>query len=98
MERNAVLKEVSLAIGTAWARSVCDNIKEQGRVIAGGWPGTLAEARARIATRLRDELVLHGMKALDPEELEQAVSATYVRAKQEWLGIERRVDSQPVSK
>lgn len=90
MERRVVLEQNPVAVGTAWARAVCDDIIEEGRVVAGGWPGTLVEARARIAGHLNHELSKHGMKALAPEELEQAANATYARAKQEWLETERR--------
>jgi phosphoglycolate phosphatase-like HAD superfamily hydrolase len=92
MERRILLEQDPIAVGTAWARAVCDNLTGQGRSIAGGWPGTLVEARARIAKSLRDELTKHGFKELDPEELDHAVSATYARAKQEWFETERRAD------
>ena len=91
-ERRVLLEQGAAAVGTAWARSVCDGFAEEGRVIAGGWPGTLVEARARIAARLRGDLSQRGMKALEPEELDQAVNATYARAKQEWLETERRAE------
>jgi hypothetical protein len=92
MERRVVLEQGPITVGTAWARAVCDGISEEGRAIAGGWPGTLVEARARISSRLHDELLKRGMKALEPEELEHAVNATYARAKQEWLETERRAE------
>ena len=92
MERRILLEQDPIAVGTAWARSVCDSITGQGRIIRGGWPGTLVEARARISSRLHDELFKRGMKALEPEELERAVNATYARAKQEWLETERRAE------
>jgi hypothetical protein len=90
MDRRLLLEECPVTIGSAWARTVCDSINREGRVIAGGWPGTLVEARARISSHLHDELSVRRMKALEPEELEQAVNATYARAKQEWLEAERR--------
>ena len=63
---------------------------KEGRAVAGGWPGTLVEARARITSHLHEELSGRGMKALEPEELNQVVSATYARAKLEWFEAERR--------
>jgi hypothetical protein len=84
------LEERPVTIGAAWARAVCDSISREGRVIAGGWPGTIVEARARIANHLHGELSERRMKALEPEELEQAANVTYSRAKQEWLEAERR--------
>ncbi len=90
MERRSLLEERPGSIGAAWARAVCERINGEGRIIAGGWPGTIVEARARIANHLYSELSGRGMKALGPEELEQAANATYARAKQEWLEAERR--------
>jgi hypothetical protein len=95
MERRVPLEKDPVTVGTAWARTLCENILGEGRVIAGGWPGTLFEARALIAPRLHDALQKRGMKALEPEELEQAVNATYARAKQEWLAAERRAGRSP---
>jgi hypothetical protein len=90
MDRRGLLDERPGTIGAAWARAVCDGIHSEGRVIAGGWPGTIVEARARIASHLARELAGRRMKALGPEELEHAANATYARAKQEWLEAERR--------
>ena len=89
-DRRPVLEKEPITVGTAWARAVCDAITAQGRIIAGGWPGTMVEARARIARHLHDELFKRGMKGLEAEELEHAANSTYARAKQEWLEIERR--------
>ena len=88
-DRTQVLEQGPVTIGHAWARAVCDSIEGEGRIIAGGWPGTLVEARARIASHLRDQLSERSMKALDPEELAEAVNATYANAKKGWLEAER---------
>jgi hypothetical protein len=90
MERRHLLDESPGAIGADWARAVCQRINQEGRTIAGGWPGTIVEARARIAGHLRAALARHRMEALAPEELALAANATYARAKQEWLAAERR--------
>jgi hypothetical protein len=89
-DRRVLLEERPVAVGAAWARAVCDSISREGRVIAGGWPGTIVEARARIANHLYTELSERRMKALDPEELEHAANVTYMQAKQQWLEVERR--------
>ncbi len=89
-ERSALLEQDPLTVGTIWARAISDHITAQGRIIAGGWPGTLVEARNRIARHLHDELAKRGMKGLEAEELQRAANSTYARAKQEWLEIERR--------
>jgi hypothetical protein len=56
-----------------------------GRLVVGGWPGTLAEARARIQGHLGGELARRRMPALSIEELAAATSATYQQAKKDWL-------------
>jgi hypothetical protein len=90
MERRALLEQRPATIGAEWARAVCEGMRREGRTIAGGWPGTIVEARARIASHLRTALIDLRMKALLPEELDRAANATYARAKQEWLEAERR--------
>lgn len=89
-DRNVILDQRPATVGAAWARAVCERINGEGRIIAGGWPGTIVEARARIASHLRSELAERRMKALAPEELERAANVTYARAKQEWHEAERR--------
>jgi len=84
-----MLRERPTAVGVAWAKALCLNMKTQGRIIAGGWPGTIGEARARIARHLQDELAAAGMPALCREELDAAASATNLGAKAAWLEAER---------
>jgi hypothetical protein len=89
MGRRFILRQGPSTVGAAWARSLCASIKQQGRPIAGGWPGTIVEARARIALHLHQELATRGMPPLCQDELDVAANATYARAKEEWLGVER---------
>lgn len=35
--------------GRAWADAVREGLEREGRRAAGGWPGTVSEARARVA-------------------------------------------------
>ena len=76
-------------MGTSWARLLCESVRKQGRAVAGGWPGTMVEARARIARHLDDQLGACGMPPLRKDELDGAASATYAQAKKEWLEAER---------
>jgi hypothetical protein len=57
--------------------------------VAGGWPGTIVEARVLIGHHLRVELEGRGMRGASSTELALAADATYARARLEWLGLER---------
>lgn len=48
------LDALAIAIGEEWAASCAHALREQRRRVAGGWPGTMTEARARaLATFAR---------------------------------------------
>jgi hypothetical protein len=68
---------------------VCDGVRREGRTVAGGWPGTLPEARGRISQQVNAELARHGFVALTETELAEATNSAYARAKQEWLEVAR---------
>lgn len=88
MERRLLLVDSPLSVGEDWAHSLCRSTRRQGRSIAGGWPGTMLEARERIARHLRERLAQARWPALTREELIAATSATYARAKKTWLEAE----------
>jgi len=84
-KRQALLSEEPLLLGSSWAQVWCKSMQSDGRLVVGGWPGTLAEARARIQGHLGGELARRRMPALSIEELTAATSATYQQAKKDWL-------------
>src|SRR5450432_1890168 len=84
-KRQALLDAEPLALGSSWARVWCKSMQTDGRLVVGGWPGTLAEARARVQGHLGGELARRRMASLSIEELAQATSATYQQAKKDWL-------------
>lgn len=90
MERSALLKRVSAELGSTWAAAMCDNTRREGRVVAGGWPGTLLEARGRVWQRLNAELARYRLQGLSEAELTQATDETYARARQDWTEDARR--------
>jgi hypothetical protein len=79
------LLEAALAIGARWAESFCDELRRDGRAVAGGWPGTSAEARARVTLYLGLELARRHMPLLTSDEVGWAARITYQKAKQDWL-------------
>jgi hypothetical protein len=94
--RNTVLSEGSVLIGARWARGWCEEMIKSGRAIAGGWPGTMPEARARVAAYLRSELSQRAMLELSADELAVATRSAYQKAKLDWLRITR--ESMPSAK
>ncbi|MEP7051731.1 MAG: hypothetical protein ABJB12_15315 [Pseudomonadota bacterium] len=84
-KRQALLDAEPLTLGSSWARVWCKSMQTDGRLVVGGWPGTLAEARARVQGHLGGELARRRMPQLSLEELTAATSAAYQRAKRDWL-------------
>lgn len=88
-ERYAVLHESALRVGEVWAEAWREELKREGRAVEGGWPGTMPEARARVAVHLGNELSRRSWKALTTDELGVASSTTYERARRAWLAMPR---------
>jgi hypothetical protein len=93
MDRRVVLERGAASTGASWVKLVCDRLQSQGRTVAGGWPGTIAEARACVASRLHQELEMRGLSPLGKDELDFAANATYAHAKKHWLELERATKS-----
>lgn len=70
-----------LAVGDAWVESVLVLLRRDNRPTAGGWPGTLREARARTFAHLTGR---RGA-AVSADELELATRAVYDRARHRWM-------------
>jgi hypothetical protein len=89
MERGKVLEAYALTLGAAWARSLSEAVLREQRVVAGGFPGTIPEARWRVARYLGAELARLELSPLLPDEVSCAVEAAYARARREWLQLAR---------
>jgi hypothetical protein len=83
-------------LGESWARIWFQTLQSEGRAVAGGWPGTVQEARFRAKEHFDRELLRCGFPPLNSEELHAATSATYERAKSAWLRVIRE-SKQPKS-
>lgn len=79
--RRIVLEQAALDTAKAWAHSRIDALRAEGREVAGGWPGTLSEARHFV----RASLARKGVSFITHEELEQVARAAYARARSTWL-------------
>ena len=72
----------SQIVGDAWAQRVALDLRREQRTAAGGWPGTMSEARAHASAHFRG-------KPLTAGELEDAARAVYQRARGRWLAYAR---------
>ena len=70
------------AAGEAWACDCADTLRAEGRAIAGGWPGTMTEARLRAAACAALHL---GTPAVAPDLLDGLARRAYACAKRAWL-------------
>ena len=89
MERGKLLDQCALTIGTSWVRSLSEAMLRERRVVAGGFPGTIPEARWRVAQFLGAELARLELSPLRPDEVSTAVDAAYARARRDWLQLAR---------
>jgi hypothetical protein len=79
------LREWGEAVGLAWARRCRADLLEAHRPAAGGWPGTLSEARAVVASHLAAELKGFGRERPTDAEREQIARVAYGSARRDWL-------------
>lgn len=82
MNDAAALEPRIVTDGESWARDVAAELRRGGRPVAGGWPGTRSEARARawphVAVLREDE------RSAAFERLAQLL---YTSARRTWLSI-----------
>lgn len=83
--RREALELGSTSAGVRWAAHYRDQLHKQGRPAAGGWPGTMNEARVHAAAFFGTELPRRGMGALTYQESEFAARAVYAAARRHWL-------------
>jgi hypothetical protein len=76
------LEAIADDAGRSWAFNYADALVADGRDIAGGWPGTLGEARARIAGASRNRPFAGFV--LTETNLESLARRTYLAAKAAW--------------
>jgi hypothetical protein len=77
------LEELAVAEGRAWATRSCLELRQQGRTIAGGWPGTLSQARLRAALCMNRRTSQD--RVLTSADMDLLARTVYRTAKAEWL-------------
>ena len=83
--REAVLGEQPVLLGQTWATEWVQTMRNEGRRVAGGWPGTLPEARMRAQEHFARELRSRRLPLLSQEELNQVTALVYERARSGWI-------------
>jgi len=73
--------------GREWAAAVQSSLHQEGRHALGGWPGTLSEARTRVAS------AIGGGAKVSADERRKLVRILYDTAKSTWLAT--RETTQP---
>ena len=82
--REAVLEQAALGAARDWAKACRADLALDGRRAAGGWPGTIPEARMRASTQVAKALAERSMSALTHDELLRAARITYDEARRVW--------------
>jgi hypothetical protein len=77
--RRLLLEQAAVAAAEAWAGLCMHTLRAEGRAVAGGWPGTMSEARGWA----RAKLAVKGMTPTH-DELEWLVRTTYALARDTW--------------
>lgn len=88
--RRALVEQVAKTAGEVWARWWRAELERQGRAVAGGWPGTMSESRARVFEAVLPEVQKLGIRDLAFEERELAAKVLYATARRHWLSRRKR--------
>lgn len=84
-ERRTVLERRAVAAGEEWAAETRLRVNGEQRLATGGWPGTVSEARARVAQVMSPLLARTGLGALTHDERKQMARVLYAAARESWL-------------
>jgi hypothetical protein len=89
MQQHEDLNEIARGraelVGRMWAAELRAAIVSEKRRAAGGWPGTLREARAHVAVSLLPWLRNNGQAPVTSEQCEGAARLVYASARKVWL-------------
>lgn len=80
-QRVRALRRAIESEADSWVDTMTREMAAQGRPVAGGWPGTLSEARARVARCAAGRPDLRVTR----DEIDELARQAYVFAKKAWL-------------
>jgi hypothetical protein len=84
-ELNEAARGRAEQVGRSWANELRAAIVGEKRRAAGGWPGTLREARTHVAVSLIPWLRNNGQTAVTSQQCEGAARLVYASARKVWL-------------
>jgi hypothetical protein len=82
--RRLFLEQSAVGIGQRWADQWRSDLHREGRPAAGGWPGTLREARVRVERHFLAEAARRKISAVTQAEREVAARRAYASARARW--------------
>jgi hypothetical protein len=83
--RKAFLEQTAATVARNWVDQCRHDLRLEGRAAAGGWPGTLSEARIRVKHQLDDEFARHTIAEVSGTERELVARTAYTRARTQWF-------------
>ena len=83
--RRALLERCAHGEGLLWAKETVAGFHAQMRAVKGGWPGTVSEARARMAGYVLPALARQGLAGATESEREQGARCLYHSARAQWI-------------
>jgi hypothetical protein len=88
-----MLERLAVDEGRHWARGLRRSLAGEGRRIAGGWPGTLSEARSRVVTGCGRVMRESGQVEPSSAELDWMARRLNAAARHDWLAKAEREES-----
>jgi hypothetical protein len=90
--RRLLIERAAMAAADDWVRRLSGELLAERRAAAGGWPGTMSEARNCTRAYVIGELARRQATPPTADELEFAARASYARARTQWLSGARSTD------
>jgi hypothetical protein len=82
--REILLEEAAMQVARDWMAAYRVELAREGRAADGAWPGTLSEARVRVAEQARQVLSKQSMPAPTHGELGRVARLAYNEARRAW--------------
>lgn len=79
------LSQCAQGEGERWANEIRSRIHGEQRRAAGGWPGTMSEARARLFAHVLPKLMQSGAPCVSEKDREEAARCLYRSARAQWM-------------
>ena len=90
--RSLLLERTAVTVGETWARGWLAELGSEGRSAAGGWPGTITQARSRVRAVVTAELARARFQPAAADEVDRTARAAYARAREVWLASAKADD------